>query len=101
VPKRWASRRDLICRRSVRGAAPTRRPHAVFEDSLAALRRLLVLVRDLPDEARASVEAVGGVTALTESALTGIVAATQNLAKRLHAPAGKAPKDDPWQNVDR
>jgi hypothetical protein len=77
-------------------------PHAVFEDNLVAHRRLLALVRELPDEARASVEAVGGVTALTERALTGIVAATQNLAKRLYAQAGKAPpKDNPWQNVDR
>jgi hypothetical protein len=73
-------------------------PHAVFEDNLAAQRRLLALVGELPDEARASVEAVGSVTALTERALTGIVAATQNLAKRLHAQRGK---DNPWQNVDR
>jgi hypothetical protein len=77
-------------------------PHAVFHDNLAAQRRLLALVGELPDEARASVEAVGGVTALTERALTGVVAATQNLAKRLHAHGGKSPpKDNPWQNVDR
>jgi hypothetical protein len=77
-------------------------PHAVFEDNLAEQQRVLAPVGDLPDEARASVEAVGGVTALTEQALTGIVAATQNLAKWLHAQAGKAPpKDNPWKNVDR
>ena len=76
-------------------------PHAVFEDNLAAQRRLLALVGELPDEARASVEAVGGVTALTERALTGIVAAIQNLAKRLHAQRGTPPKDNPWQNADR
>jgi hypothetical protein len=35
-------------------------------------------------------------------AATGMVAATQTLAERLHAQAGKAPpKDNPWQNVDR
>jgi hypothetical protein len=34
--------------------------------------------------------------------LIGIVAATQNLAKRLHAHGGKLPpKGNPWQNVDR
>lgn len=69
-------------------------PRAVFEDNLVAQRRLLALVGELPDEARASVEAVGGVTTLTERALTGIVAATQSLAKRLHAQAGKAPPKD-------
>jgi hypothetical protein len=77
-------------------------PHAVFEDNLVAQRRLLALVDELPEEARASIEAAGGVTALTERALTGIVAATQNLAKRLHAQAGKASaKGNPWQNVER
>lgn len=77
-------------------------PHAVFVDNLAAQRRLLALLEELPSEARASIEAAGGVTALTERALTGIVAATQNLAKRVHAQAGKPPpKGNPWQNVDR
>lgn len=77
-------------------------PRAVFEDNLAAQRRLLAVVQELPEEARSSVEAAGGVTALAERALTGIVAATQNLAKRLHAQSGKTPpKDNPWQNVDR
>lgn len=81
---------------------PETPPHAVFEDNLAAQRRLLALVDELPEEARASVAAAGGVTALTERALTGIVAATQNLAKRLHAQAGKEPaKGNPWQNIDR
>jgi hypothetical protein len=49
-------------------------PHAVFDDNLGAQQRLLALMADLPGEARASVEAAGGVTALTERALTGIVA---------------------------
>lgn len=63
-------------------------PHAVFVDNLAAQERLLALVDEFPDEARVSIEAAGGVTALTERALTGLVAATQNLAKRVHAKPG-------------
>jgi hypothetical protein len=77
-------------------------PRAVFDDSLAAQRRLLALVEEQTDEARADVEARGGITSQAERALTAAVAASQNLAKQLHAQAGKPPaKGNPWQNVDR
>ena len=77
-------------------------PRAVFHDNMAAQRRLLSLVEDLPLEARQSVEAAGGATALAERALTGAVAATQNLAKQMHLQAGKQPtKGNPWQNIER
>jgi hypothetical protein len=77
-------------------------PRAVFDDSLAAQRRLLALIEEQPEEARADIEARGGVTSQAERALTAAVAASQNLAKRLHTQADKsAPKGNPWQNVDR
>jgi hypothetical protein len=77
-------------------------PRAVFADSLASQRRLLALIEDQPAEARADIEARGGVTALAERALTGAVAASQNLAKQLHGQRHKpAVKGNPWQNVDR
>jgi len=77
-------------------------PRVVFDDSLAAQRRLLAVVEDLPAEARESIEAAGGTTTLTDRALTGTIAASQNLAKQLHAQAGEpAAKGNPWQNVDR
>lgn len=77
-------------------------PRAVFDDSLAAQRRLLALIEEQPEEARTDIEARGGVTALAERALTAAVAASQNLAKQLHAHAEKrAVKGNPWQNVDR
>ena len=77
-------------------------PRAVFDDSLAAQRRLLDLIEEQPEEARADIEARGGVTALAERALTAAVAASQNLAKQLHAHGdGPAVKGNPWQNVDR
>jgi hypothetical protein len=77
-------------------------PRAVFDDNLAAQGRLLSLVEDLPPEAKASIVAAGGATALAERALTGTVAASQNLAKRLHSQAGQTPATgNPWQNIDR
>lgn len=77
-------------------------PRAVFGDSLAAQRQLLALVEEQPEEARADIAARGGVTSQAERALTAAVAASQNLAKQLHAQAGKEkPKSNPWQNVDR
>jgi len=77
-------------------------PRAVFDDNLAAMRRLLVVVTELPPEAREAVEAAGGATALAERALGGAVAALQTLAKHLHARAGKpAPSGNPWQSLDR
>jgi hypothetical protein len=45
-------------------------PRAVFDDSLAAQRRLLALIEEQTDEARADVEARGGVTSQAERALT-------------------------------
>jgi len=60
------------------------------------------LIEEQPAEARADIEARGGVTALAERALTGVVAASQNLAKQLHGQRDKpAVKGNPWQNVDR
>jgi hypothetical protein len=77
-------------------------PRAVFAESLAAQPRLLALIEDQPAEARADIEARGGVTALAERALTGAVAAGQNLAKQLHGQRDKpVVKGNPWQNVDR
>ena len=103
VPELRAPRRDLRPAGVLPVLRPGQtRPRAVFEDTLAAQRRLLAVAQELPDEARSSFEAAGGVTALAERALTGIVAATQNVAKRLHAKGGKTPpKASPWQNVDR
>ena len=81
---------------------PRTPPRAIFDDSLAAQRRLLALVEEQPQEARAEIEARGGVTSPAERALTAAVAASQNLAKQLHAQAHKEdPKGNPWQNVDR
>ena len=77
-------------------------PRAVFDDSLAAQRRLLALIEEQSEEARADIEARGGVTSQAERALTAAVAASQNLAKKLHIQADEPPvKDNPWQNVDR
>ena len=77
-------------------------PGAVFEDNLAAQQRLLAVLDELPPDARESIAAAGGATALAERALTGVMAATQNLAKQLYAQAGKPPpKSNPWQNVER
>jgi hypothetical protein len=77
-------------------------PRSVFDDSLAAQRRLLQLVEEQPVKAQADIAAHGGVTGLSQRALTDAVAAIQNLAKQLHSRAGKeAPPDNPWQNVDR
>jgi hypothetical protein len=77
-------------------------PRAIFDDNLAAMRRLLAVVTDLPAEAQEAVQAAGGSTALAERALSGVVAALQTLTKQLHAQAGKpAVKGNPWQNLDR
>lgn len=77
-------------------------PRAIFDDSLAAQRRLLSLIEEQPAQARAEIAARGGVTGLAERALTSAVAAIQNLAKQMHAQAGQEPPaDNPWQNVDR
>lgn len=77
-------------------------PRAIFDDSLAAQRRLLALIAEQPKEARQDIQARGGVTALAERALTAAVAASQNLAKQIHAQAAKSsPKGNPWQNVER
>ena len=77
-------------------------PRAIFDDSLAAQRRLLALIEEQPPEAQADIAARGGVTGQAERALTAAVAASQNLAKQLHAGAGKeTAADNPWQNVDR
>jgi hypothetical protein len=77
-------------------------PHAVFDDNLAAMRRLLAVVTDLPPDAQTAIQAAGGTTALSERALGGAVAALQSLAKQLHAQAGKpVASGNPWQNADR
>jgi hypothetical protein len=77
-------------------------PRAVFDDTMAAMERLLRVVTDQPVEARAELEAAGGSTLLAERALTNLIAAVQNLAKQTHIRAGKpAPSGNPWQNVDR
>lgn len=63
-------------------------PRAVFDDTMAAMERLLRVVTDQPAEARAELEAAGGSTLLAERAP--------------HIRAGKqAPSGNPWQNVDR
>jgi sarcosine oxidase delta subunit len=77
-------------------------PLAVFSDNLAAMRRLLAVVTELPPEAQEAIRAAGGATALAERAVGSAVAAVQTLAKQLHAQAEKpTPKGNPWQNVDR
>lgn len=77
-------------------------PRAVFGNPLAAQRELMRVVAEQPAEAKADIEAKGGATALAERALTAAVAASQSLARQLHAQADKeAPKGNPWQNVDR
>jgi hypothetical protein len=77
-------------------------PRAVFDDNLAAMRRLLAVVTELPAEAQEAIRAAGGSTALAERALGGVVAALQTLTKQLHAQAAKpAAKGNPWQNLDR
>jgi hypothetical protein len=81
---------------------PATPPRAVLDDNLAAMARLLDVIEQLPAEHRREVEAVGGVTALSERALGGAVAVLQNFAKQVHARAGKAAvAGNPWQNVDR
>jgi hypothetical protein len=77
-------------------------PRAVFDDTLAAMQRLLALVEDQPTEAHETIAAAGGLTVLTERALTNAVAALQNIAKQIHHRADKPPpSDNPWQNIDR
>lgn len=77
-------------------------PRAVFDENIAAMRRLLAVVTELPPEAQQSIQASGGATALAERALGGAVAAIQTLAKQVHAQAGKPPASgNPWQNADR
>lgn len=77
-------------------------PRAVFDDTVAAMGRLLEMVQAQPDEARAEITALGGATVLVERALTNLVAAAQNLAKQTHARAGRPPaRQNPWQNVER
>lgn len=56
-------------------------PRAVFDDNLAAMRRLLAVVTELPPEAQTDIQAAGGITALAERALGGAMAALQSLAK--------------------
>ncbi len=81
---------------------PDTPPRAVFDDNLAGIGKLLEIVEMLPAEHRAEIDAAGGTTALAERALGGAVAATQNLAKQLHARAGmEAAAGSPWQNVER
>ncbi len=81
---------------------PATPPRAVLDDNLAAMARLLDVIEQLPAEHRREVEAIGGVTALSERALGGAVAVLQNCAKQLHDRAAKASAaGNPWQNVDR
>jgi len=81
---------------------PATPPRAVLDDNLAAMARLLDVIEQLPAEHRREVEAIGGISALSERALTGAVAVLQNFAKQLHGRAGKAAvAGNPWQNVDR
>lgn len=77
-------------------------PRAVFDDTMAAMERLLRVVRDQSSEARSELDAAGGSTLLAERALTNVIAAVQNLAKQTHVHAAKpTPTGNPWQNLDR
>ncbi len=77
-------------------------PWAVFDDTMAAMARLMRVVTEQPREARAELEAAGGSTVQAERALTIGIAAIQNLAKQIHIRAAKPkPSGNPCQNVDR
>lgn len=81
---------------------PNTPPRAVLDDNLAGMSRVLAVVEELPEEHRREIEAAGGVTALSERALSGAVAAAQNFAKQLHAQSGNPTTvRNPWQNVER
>lgn len=81
---------------------PATPPRAVFDDALAAQRGLLELIEQQPAEAKADIAAHGGVTALSQRALTEAVAAIQNLAKQLDARSkADPPTGNPYQNLDR
>lgn len=77
---------------------PDTPPRAIFDDNLAAMRRRLRGVEGLSPEAKAA----GERTTAIEQSLTRVISALQNLAKQLHAQAGKeAPAGNPWQNIER
>ncbi len=77
---------------------PNTPPRAVFDDNLAAMRRLLDTASSMTHEQVAA----GEQTTAVEQALTRVVGALQSIAKQLHTRAGKQPPvDNPWQNADR
>jgi hypothetical protein len=76
-------------------------PRAVFDDTMAAMARLLRVVTEQPPEARAELEAAGGSTVLAERALTIVIAAIQNLAKQIHIRAAKPKPSGKPQTVAR
>jgi hypothetical protein len=81
---------------------PDTPPRAIFDDAIAAQRRLLAMMAQQPPEARADIAAHGGVTAQAERALTDGVAAIQHLAKQLDQKRSRQPPSgNPYQNVDR